>query len=131
MRGKNDFRALDRLCDDVCGLWRNVIRDRPEYWQGVLRYAFQHREEMSNAAEADCLFEQGARAIENNDVGTMRKCGIMLLNLLPETVRADVRRGHIASGDGGLVRVFAVEIAARPDAPTDTAAIVRLALAGR
>ena len=103
LRGKNDFRALDRLCDDVCGLWRNVIRDRPEYWQGVLRYAFQHREEMSNAAEADCLFEQGARAIENNDVGTMRKCGIMLLNLLPETVRADVRRGHIASGDGGLV----------------------------
>ena len=79
------------------------MRDRPEYWQGLLHYAFQHREEMTNAAEADRLFEQGARAIENNDVGMMRKCSIMLLNLLPETVREDAQRGHIASGDGGLV----------------------------
>ena len=79
------------------------MRDRPEHWQGLLQYAYQHRGEMTNAAEADRLFEQGAKAIENNDVDMMRKCGIMLLNLLPETVREEVRRGHIASGDGGLV----------------------------
>ena len=103
LRDKNDFGALDRLLDNVLDLWRNVMRDRPEHWQGLLQYAYQHRGEMTNAAEADRLFEQGAKAIENNDVDMMRKCGIMLLNLLPETVREEARRGHIASGDGGLV----------------------------
>ena len=100
---KNDIGSLDRLLDQLLDLWRDVMRDRPEHWQGLLQYVFQHRAEMSDKAAADRLFAQGAKAIEMNDIDMMRKCGIRLLNLLPEDVKADAQRGHIASGDGGLV----------------------------
>lgn len=103
LRTKNDIGALDRLLEQLLDLWRDVMRDRPEHWRGLLQYVYQHRAEMSDKAEANRLFEQGAKAIEMNDVDMMRKCGIRLLNLLPEDVKADAQRGHIGSEDGGLV----------------------------
>ena len=103
LRTKNDIGALDRLLEQLLDLWRDVMRDRPEHWRGLLQYVYQHRAEMSDKAEANRLFEQGAKAIEMNDVDMMRKCGIRLLNLLPEDVKADAPRGHIGSEDGGLV----------------------------
>jgi molecular chaperone DnaK len=103
LRTKNDIGALDRLLEQMLDLWRDVMRDRPEHWRGLLQYVYQHRAEMSDKAEANRLFEQGAKAIEINDVDMMRKCGIRLLNLLPEDVKADAQRGHIGSEDGGLV----------------------------
>jgi molecular chaperone DnaK len=103
LRTKNDIGALDRLLEQMLDLWRDVMRDRPEHWRGLLQYVYQHRAEMSDKAEANRLFEQGAKAIEMNDVDMMRKCGIRLLNLLPEDVKADAQRGHIGSEDGGLV----------------------------
>ena len=103
LREKNDIGALDRLLEQVLDLWRDVMHNRPEHWRGLLQYTYQHRAEMADKAEANRLFEQGAKAIDNNDIDMMRKCGIRLLNLLPETVREEAQRGHIASGDGGLV----------------------------
>ena len=103
LRTKNDIGALDRLLEQMLDLWRDVMRDRPEHWRGLLQYVYQHRAEISDKAEANRLFEQGAKAIEINDVDMMRKCGIRLLNLLPEDVKADAQRGHIGSEDGGLV----------------------------
>lgn len=103
LRTKNDIGALDHLLEQLLDLWRDVMRDRPEHWRGLLQYVYQHRAEMSDKAEANRLFEQGAKAIEMSDVEMMRKCGIRLLNLLPEDVKADAQRGHIGSEDGGLV----------------------------
>ncbi len=103
LRTKNDIGALDRLFEQMLDLWRDVMRDRPEHWRGLLQYVYQHRAEMSDKAEANRLFTQGAKAIEMNDIEMMRKCGIRLLNLLPEDVKADAQRGHIGSEDGGLV----------------------------
>jgi hypothetical protein len=103
LRRKNEIAALDRLFEQTLDLWRDVMRERPEHWRGLLQYVYQHRGEMSDKAEAERLFAQGAKAIEMNDVETMRKCGIRLLNLLPEEVKEDVQRGHIASSDGGLI----------------------------
>lgn len=103
LSSKDDIRALEKLFESVLDLWRDVMYDRPEHWRGLLQYVYQHRAEMSNKAEANRLFEQAARAIDINDVETMRKCGIRLLNLLPEVVRQEAQRGHISSGDGGLV----------------------------
>ena len=103
LREKNDIAALDRLLEQVLDLWRDVMRDRPEHWRGLLQYVYQHRTEMSDKDEAERLFRQANRAIGDNDVDMMRKCGIRLLNLLPEDVKADSQRGYIAAGDGGLV----------------------------
>ncbi len=103
LRDKNDVGALDHLFEQVLDLWRDVMYDRPEHWRGLLQYVYQHRGEMSDKNEANRLFAQGGKAIEMNDVDMMRKCGIRLLNLLPEVVRDKVQRGHIGESEGGLV----------------------------
>ncbi|MBR1871357.1 MAG: Hsp70 family protein [Kiritimatiellae bacterium] len=103
LRSKNDIGELERLLERVLELWRDVMHNRPEHWRGLLQYLFQRRAEMLDQVEAARLLAQGAKAIEMNDIDMMRRCGIMLLNLLPEDAKADAQRGHIASGDGGLV----------------------------
>ena len=103
LRSTENLAALDALEGEVGELWNNVVYNRAEYWQRVLRYAYLQVGKMADAAEAERLFEQGRKALRDDDVDLMRRCAIRLLNLLPDTVREKVQRGHIAAGDGGLV----------------------------
>lgn len=103
LREKNDISALDQLLEQVLDLFRDVMRDRPEHWRGSLQYLYQHRAEMSDKDEANRLFSQANKAIEMNDVEMMRRCSWRLWQLMPEEAKAEAQRGHIASGEGGLV----------------------------
>ena len=103
LRAENDLFALDALYSRVLAVWRDVTNDRLERWRELLQYAYRRRSEMTDRAEAELLFAQGTKALESNDVAMLRRCSSRLINLLPDDEQDEVQRGHIGSGDGGLV----------------------------
>ena len=68
----------------------------------MLSYEYQHRGEMTDQAEANRLFDQGARAIKLEDVDGMRKAALRLLQLLPQDAQESANRGVIGQGFSGL-----------------------------
>ncbi len=103
LRTKKNVSELERLKADGDELWRNVMHSQPEHWKGLMAYEYQHRDEMSDQAEARRLFEQGSRAISCDDIDLMRKCALRLLRLLPRDIQEDaINRGNIGNGAGGL-----------------------------
>lgn len=101
-RTKKNVDVLERLKESALELWREVMQDRPEHWRGLLSYEYQHRNEMTDQAEASRLFAQGAKAIDTDDVDMMRKCALRLIRLLPPILQGSVPRGHIDGKDGGV-----------------------------
>lgn len=101
-RVKKNVAELDRLKEDCGELYRDVMRNQPEHWKGLLSYEYQHRNEMSDTDEANRLFEQGSRAIKLDDLDGMRKAALRLLRLLPRDVQENANRGVIGQGFSGL-----------------------------
>lgn len=101
-RVKKNVAELDRLKDDCWELYRDVMRNQPEHWKGLLSYEYQHRNEMTDPDEANRLFEQGALAIKLDDLDGMRKTALRLLRLLPRDVQENANRGVIGQGFSGL-----------------------------
>lgn len=102
-RIKKNVAELERLKADGDELWRDVMHSQPEHWKGLLSYEYRHRDEMSDRTEANRLFDQAARAIQDEDINMMRKCGLRLLRLLPRDIQDDaLNRGNIGDGAGGL-----------------------------
>lgn len=101
-RVKKNVAELDRLKDDCWELYRDVMRNQPEHWKGLLSYEYQHRNEMTDPDEANRLFEQGALAIKLDNLDGMRKAALRLLRLLPRDVQENANRGVIGQGFSGL-----------------------------
>lgn len=101
-RLKKNVTELDRLNEDCLELYRDVMFSQPEHWKGMLSYEYQHRDEMTDQAEAHRLFDQGARAIKLEDVDGMRKAALRLLRLLPRDIQENANRGVIGQGFSGL-----------------------------
>ena len=91
---KRDMVELERLKAEVLDLWREVYADRFDFWAGNLAYLYQTRNRLPSSQEVIQLFEQGAKAMQNKDKDTVRRCVIRLWELLPQDVVEDSKRGH-------------------------------------
>lgn len=101
-RTKKNVAELERLKNEGDDLWRDVMHTQPEHWKALLAYEYHHRDEIADQAEANRLFDQGARAIKMDDIDGMRKAALRILRMLPREVQENADRGNIGSGTGGL-----------------------------
>lgn len=100
---RGNISELARIKEEALDLWRDVMVAQPDFWKGMIAYAYQHQDEMSNPAEANRLFDQASSAMECDDIGSMRRCAMQLMRLLPPSVQEAVAcRGNISQGAGGL-----------------------------
>lgn len=91
---KRDMVELERLKAEALDLWREVYADRFDFWAGNLAYLYQTRNRLPSSQEVIQLFEQGAKAMQNKDKDTVRRCVIRLWELSPQDVVEESKRGH-------------------------------------
>lgn len=94
VESRRDISALERLKNEVLDLWRDVYVDRYDFWAGNLAYLYKTRNRLPSSDEVSRLFEQGARAMQNKDKESVRRCVVRLWDLSPVDVVEESKRGH-------------------------------------
>ncbi len=93
-----DVDLLNRRISEILGLWVRVAQKNPGYWTFWLSKLKEEKAKLRDQAQAEQLFVQGDRAINNNDLPGLRAVVQQLWALTPIEVREQVERGH----GGGL-----------------------------
>ena len=87
-------KEFKKLSQDLATMRIDILADQPAFWVGWLQHLYQKRATMQNLAEADRLFRQGAAFMEANNIQGLKKTIVALLELLPEDVSAEMKRGY-------------------------------------
>jgi molecular chaperone DnaK len=78
-----DAELLRQKINFMDSLDFTVYERNPGVWVGFLDYCKEHKNEMSNISEAEQLISRGDRAINNNDIESLKSSVSALLRLLP------------------------------------------------
>lgn len=85
-----DADLLRRKRDDLSSLKFRILRELPEWWVGLLQDLEDYRPQMRDQVQADRLFAQGYRAINDNDVQSLKSAVNQLISLLPVDRQTDI-----------------------------------------
>jgi molecular chaperone DnaK len=88
-----DADLLRRKITELSGLRFRVLRERPEFWVGWLRYLEEHKATMRDRSQAEQLIGQGNRAINNNDLQGLKAAIQQLITFLPPAAQQEMERG--------------------------------------
>ncbi len=88
-----DPDLLHQRLDAVSSHGAQVLLRQPGFWVGYLDYLAERRTSMRDRAQADQLFTQGRRAINNNDVEGLKAVVRQLIVLLPSDEQ-EAARGY-------------------------------------
>jgi molecular chaperone DnaK len=84
---QHDPGLLNSRTTQLSGFAVRVWRETPEFWVASLGWLEDQKPKMPNRAEAERLFSQGVRAMNENDVNGLRNSVQQLRELLPVTER--------------------------------------------
>jgi molecular chaperone DnaK len=91
---------LRKKIEQIMELRYQIIFAQPSFWVGYFRYLEEQRGKMSDAGAADRLYNQGYQYIQKENIGGLRNVVVQLLNLLPNEVVEEVKRGY----ESGLLK---------------------------
>ncbi len=92
-----DPGLLKRVADDFDGLWFTVVDRLTAYHVGRFNHLVERLKSMRDVAQAEQVVAQGRRAINNNDVDSLKAANRQLINMLPreEQAKVDQRVGGV------------------------------------
>ncbi|BCG62932.1 MAG: molecular chaperone DnaK [Methyloprofundus sp.] len=79
-----DTELLQRFIDQVSSLRQQVLLEQPGYWVVLLEDLEEDRSIFPDLSEAESLFQQGHRAIDNDDVPELQTVVRQLIRLIPD-----------------------------------------------
>ena len=85
---------LRKKIEQVIDLYYEILHAQDWYWVGFFERLEKQRTKMSNAGAADRLCNQGYQCIQKENISWLRNVVIQLLNLLPDEVVEEVKRGY-------------------------------------
>jgi molecular chaperone DnaK len=86
-----DPDLLQNKINIMYSLYFTVVEKDPGHWVGMFNYMKEHKNEMTNVSEADQLISKGDRAINNNDLESLKSAVNMLFRLLPPSKQQAVK----------------------------------------
>lgn len=91
---------LRKKIDQIIALRHEILFAQPSFWVGYFRYLENQRTKMHDTGAADRLCNQGYQFIQQENISGLRNVVVQLLNLLPEEVIEEVKRGY----ESGLLK---------------------------
>jgi molecular chaperone DnaK len=88
-----DVDQVRRKLDELDTLAIRILVERPEFWVSFFQNLEERKSSMRDRAQADQLFAQGNRAMQNNDLPRLKAVVQQLLSLLPVDQQAEMRGG--------------------------------------
>lgn len=78
-----DFYALVQAVERMDAFIYAILRRYPEWWVRGFQYAEENRQLMTDPQKAERLFSQGRKAMDEQDMDSLRASVTQLMNLLP------------------------------------------------
>lgn len=85
---------LRKKIEQVKDLHREILFAQPSFWVGYFRYLEKQRDNMPDKNAAERIFNQGYQCIQKENINGLRNVVVQLLNLFPEEVIEEVKRGY-------------------------------------
>ena len=91
---------LRKKMEQIINLRHEILFAQPSFWVGYFGYLEKQRTKMQDTGSADRLCNQGYQCIQQENISGLRNVVVQLLNLLPEEVVDEVKRGY----ESGLLK---------------------------
>jgi molecular chaperone DnaK len=88
-----DPYVIRRKIDEMSGLRFRLVGQDPSWWIGCVEYVKENSEKLSDQRQAELLFAQAHRSINDDDLDGLKSACRQLLSLLPDEER-DLERGY-------------------------------------
>lgn len=88
---------LRRRIDQVVDLHRDILFEQPGFWLGFFNHLTEEQENMNDKATARRLFSQGQQCIAQGNVQGLRSVVKQLLDLIPQNIAEEIKRGYQSS----------------------------------
>lgn len=88
-----DADLLRRKISELAGLSLRVLREQPGFWVALLRQLEEHKANMRDRSQAEQLMAQGNRAINTNDLPSLKAAVQQLITLLPAAQQQEMTKG--------------------------------------
>lgn len=85
---------LRKKIEQIKELHHEILFAQPSFWVGYFRYLEKQRDNMPDKNTAERIFNQGYQCIQKENINGLRNVVVQLLNLFPEEVIEEVKRGY-------------------------------------